>query len=166
MSDRGRTRAREGAATRGLSEPVWKSLIGDWNTDEEEDDGDLEDLHGDESNWVDDEGEDEPNNDNEPSGPRILNIQDPPYSGGNVGEEAVAAHAPRRGRRTPFGIRSIKSLEDAMKPENYDKMSQPSEADRREVTAVLVPRDKKKNIPQEDITFKNWKRTNRGQKPR
>ena len=169
MSQRGRPRNREGAVRRGLSEPVWRSLIQDWDTEDENDEVDKEELHGDDVDWVDDDvtsnNDEMDESDQQQRNIRVLGTRDPPRPRDDD-EDGVEAdqsdqETPRRVRRDQ---RAIKTLADALNPDNYDMMQLPNVSERKEVTGILER--KARNQPQIEINFKNWKRTNRGRNPR
>ena len=163
---RSRKSTRDGASNRGMSPTTFNSIMGDWDTDEDEEEDkvdDIEELYGDEDGWApgDEEGDTTGENsietveDNQ-SNPRIIGIRDPPVQRRTIGDED---EVPRRGRPL-LRNRAIKNLADALNPEHYDLMSLPGVSQRREVSAILEKKTRK------DITFKNWKRTNRSRNPR
>ena len=167
MSQRGRSRARTGAVRTGLSESVWRTLQEDWATDEEDEASDKEELHGEDVDWIDNGDDDEEsNNDNEEDNPQrnvwILGTGNPSTVGNDLDEvEDHNDQQPRR--RIRRSQRAIKTLADALDPQNYNMMELPTEAERKEVTGIL---EKKKKGQSVEIKFKNWKRTNRGRNPK
>ena len=171
MSQRGRPRTRTGAVRTGMSQSAFQSLMEDWQS-EEEDESDKEELHGEEDDWIeggddDDDASDNNNNDEDDSQPqrnlRILGTGTTHTRGDDL-EEADDPNDQQPRVRVGRNQRDIKSLAEALNPQNYDMLVMPSVAQRKDVSAVL--QKKKGNQPRVDINFKNWKRTNRGRNPK
>ena len=113
MSQRGRPRNREGAVRRGLSEPVWRSLIQDWDTEDENDEVDKEELHGDDVDWIDDDvtsnNDKMDESDQQQRNIRVLGTRDPPRP---RDDDEDGVEADQSDQETPRRVRSLEGTRE------------------------------------------------------